>query len=337
MLGRSQDAMEVAREALVRFPHCLELSDMLRSAWRRERRLGMDAEVRRVLSDPTIEGFEDLIEKLLANGELQEAGEWADRMVSEFPRDRRAALTRGRVYEELFRKDHVAWEGSTAIACFRRAIEMAPGAFEPHLLLARFFAYIGAVSKALHHAFKALDVDAEHEEAGLLMSRLSQLPLEEETEEELLRGIEENDGPPTLMHDTQAEPPRLSADTERGVEQLSSLAGVRRVVLSHHGIEILASEGLVVEMEGENRSFADLTVGFRRVAALSGKRMGIGGLQEVEVAWKGGSILVFAAAATVLLIETDGSPRFQKIADEGRIFLATCTQAETVPVGEGTR
>ena len=337
MQGRREEAMEAAREALARFPHSCELADILRSTWKIQCRDAIEELFELIQESPSVRHYCRLIDHFMEYGEVREAARWADRMVLEFPHDRNGILVQGKVYDRCFRTDHVALDGAKAIRNYRRALEIHPSAFEPHLLLAQICAYIGAVSKALHHAFKAQDVDPDNAEASALQQRLSWLPLEEQSESDLLRYVEENDGPPLWrgreQQDGEALQSSQSAALSQAVQQLSAMTGLRRVVLLHDGINIQGIDGRLVAADDPNNAVMEILARFRRTAAISGKRMGIGGFQEAELFGAEAHCLAFAAGPTVLLLETDPAPRMLSAVAEARNLIAACTQVELVPVG----
>lgn len=342
MQGRSSEATEVAREGLLRFPFSHELRDILHAVWRLQCRNDVEEHLDRLRSEPTIDNHRILVDHFLSYGELEQSARWADHAVAEFPTESEAAFLQATVYDQWFRLEHVATDGAQAIKGYRRAIELRPGALDPHLQLAKLYAYVGSISKALHHAFKALDIDGSNPEANALQRRLSQMPLEKENESDLLRQVEENDGPPRWdLHDSsgygQEDSREPGADVLKAIEQLSSMTGVRRLALSHDGIEMIAIQGRTTNCAFEGDPFLDLARGFRTTAGRSSKRMGIGGFQEAEICWNGGSILALAAGPSVLLVEVDAASRLRSIASEARNFLAFCTQIETAPVGGGAR
>ena len=149
-------------------------------------------------------------------------------------------------------------------------------------------------------------------------------------ESELLREVEENDEAhfryvPEEGETREASDVELPAFMLTRLEQLSLLAGVRRLAFCHRGQEILAQAGQRRVLTPTTRdSFVDLAVGFRRTASLSAKRMGIGAFEEAELVWEGGRILAAAAGPTIMLLETDPVSRLATIAAEARNFIAGC-------------
>lgn len=325
--GRGPEAMEVARQGLQRFPHFAELEDLLRTIWKRYGRVVLQEHLEACREEPGAQHCGPVVETLLSYNETGDAAQWADRLVSEFATDPQASILQGRVYMRRFLREHVARDGAQALRAFHRAADLSPGAYGPQLLLARAYAYIGAVKKALAHVYKALDIDPDSEEVQGLYEKLLNRPMEEVDAKELLRRIEEEEGT------VSASGPEPDQAVTSGLEDLSAMAGVRRVALCHAGHEVVAQEGFRRPSEGEEgHPFAALAAGFRRTASLSSKRMGIGAFREARLSWRGGSLLVFAAGRSVLLLEMRRSTREETVAQEARCFLALCTASEVEAV-----
>ncbi|MAG56313.1 MAG: hypothetical protein CMJ83_08490 [Planctomycetes bacterium] len=323
--GRVAAARDVARDGLLRFPASADLRDILHSTWQRSTKKRVNELQQKVDADPSIENYVALIEHLQEFDETDRATEVSRQLVQKHPDDAAAALVSGRILIARFHRDHVAQDGALGLRSMQRAAELDPQSFEAHFALAETNYYIGAVSKALQHLYQALDVQPEHTEANRLYRILTRLPLEKQQERELLREVEENDEASfRFQSDAASESGDTASPTKiaSGLEQLSLLAGVRRTVLSHRGVEAVAQEGRQVPVDDETGCLLELARGFRRTASLSAKRMGIGAFEEAEMSFDTGTILAFGSGSTILMIETEGASRLATIAAEARHYLA---------------
>lgn len=323
--GRIKAACDVAKDGLQRFPNSAEIRDILHSTWQRSSRKEVAELEAKVREEPSVDNYLALVEHLQQFGENERAATACQEMVERHPNDPRAALAGGRALLARFHRDHVAQDGALGLKSLQRAAELDPSNFDAHFELAQTHYYIGAVSKALFWLYKALDLRSDHGEANRLYRILVRLPLEKQEQTELLREIEANDEVHFSYDPETTEGPGdgVVALNQR-LEQLSMLAGVRRVVLSHRGLDAVAQEGRRVEEHNdEQRCLLDLAKGFRRTASLSAKRMGIGAFEEAEMAWKGGTMLALGTGRTILMVEIDGgAQRVATVAEEARNFVA---------------
>lgn len=327
-LGRSREAGEAARVGLERFPNSHELKDLLHATWKLSgKRAVMDLE-RRVGAHPTVENFTNLVDHLLEFNEMDSAASAVERLIEGNPDDPDAALLFGRVHLARFHRDHVARDGSLGLKSLLRAVELDPSNFTAHYSLAETYYYIGAISKALFHIYRALDSRGNDPDAKRLHSILSRLPLEKEEESELLREIEERDEAPFKAKGPEERATvaaSVPASLLQRIEQVSVMAGVRRLAFCHRNRQFVAEGGRQKEVPAGTRdTFSELAAGFRRTASLSAKRMGIGAFEEAELSWEGGRIVAAAAGPTILLVDAERSPKLATIVAEVRNVIANC-------------
>jgi hypothetical protein len=178
-----------------------------------------------------------------------------------------------------------------------------------------------------------MDIQPENEEANELYKVLVRLPLEKEEETELLREVEENDE--ARFGDSEATsalPRATGGGVMSTLEQLSMVAGVKRVVLSHRGLDAVVKDGRrQPESTEETHRLLEMATGFRRTASLSAKRMGIGAFEEAEMTWDETTLMAFGSGRTVLMIETERRQRRACIAEEARNFLAASIVPDREP------
>lgn len=322
--GRVKAARDVARDGLTRFPNSTELREILHQTWQRSSKKELEELQGRVAADGSVENYMALVEHLKHYGENSRAAEVCIAMVEAHPDDARAALVGGQVLLARFHRDHIAQDGKRGLKSLQRSAELDPSSFDAHFELAKTYYYIGAVSKALFWLYKALDLKSDHDEANRLYRILVRLPLEKAEESELLREIEENDEAHFRYEPDDSDESIVAGTLVQGLEQLSMLAGVRRVVIAHRGLDAVAQEGRLLDETGddETRCLLELAKGFRRTASLSAKRMGIGAFEEAQMAWDGGTMLALGVGRTILMLEVESGQRIQTISTEARHFLA---------------
>jgi tetratricopeptide (TPR) repeat protein len=331
--GKVTAARDAAREGLNRFARSAELRDILRSTWKRSGRNKVELLRESVSKDPSLGNFVHLIEYLREFDETDLAAEVSLEMVNHHPESHDAHVLAGKVFVSRFHRDHVAHDGSTGLRCLQRAVELETTSFHAHLALAQAYYYIGAVSKGLFHLYQAMDIQPENEEANELYKVLVRLPLEKEEETELLREVEENDE--ARFGDSEATsalPRATGGGVMSTLEQLSMVAGVKRVVLSHRGLDAVVKDGRrQPESTEETHRLLEMATGFRRTASLSAKRMGIGAFEEAEMTWDDTTLMAFGSGRTVLMIETERRQRRACIAEEARNFLAASIVPDREP------
>lgn len=326
-LGRLTAALEAARHGLDRFPRSVELQEILHATWKRTGRRRLEDLEARLASDRSVAHHEALIDYYLEFNELDRASRASETLLSEHPSDPRSAIVHGRVHLARFHRDHVARDGAIGLKSLQRAVELDPAGPDANFTLAETYYYIGAVSKALFHVYRALDANPPHPGAKRLYEILSRLPLEKDEEGELLREVEERDEAwfRTNAPAPGGAPPELERTLLDRLEQVSLMAGVRRAAVVHEG-RSHTTEGAPRRHAAPARdeAFAELAKGFRRAASLSAKRMGIGAFEEAELSWSEGAILAAAAGATIIVVETEATPRIPAIAAEVRDIIAGC-------------
>jgi hypothetical protein len=211
-----------------------------------------------------------------------------------------------------------------------KAVELDPTCSAAHWDLCRTYYYIGAVSRAVFHLYKVLDSEPEHEEALELQKVLVRLPLEKAGEAELLRRVEEADEATFRVPNNQGQDsrePGVRGEICQALEQLSMLSGVRKVALSHRGLEVVVEEGSrhICDTAESPLPILAFGAGFRRTASLSAKRMGIGAFEEAEMCWSNGWMLAHSVGRSILILQGVGNQRIPVIRAEARNFLAGLT------------
>lgn len=321
--GQLSKAKRMAQEGLERFPHSEDLREILRHTWRQVKSHDIEQLRERCSNSPEVDDFHELAEVYLECEEYDEALAVAEELERRFPDETAGTLLQGDVLLQRFYKDKVASDARRGIVLLERVIEQDGEEFAPHYLLAQVYHYIGATSKALFHIYKALDIDADHEEARELYEGLSELPLEDVEEGALLREIEENEA--SACERGPAKPTSSSA-LVRDLDQLSLLNGVTRVAFVSPEHDFVAERGECRSGEGE--ALCTMARSFRKAASVSAKRMGIGGFQHAVLTSDERMLQFHAVGNTVVLIESNDPSREDVIRAECMNFVASCARTE---------
>jgi len=324
--GRIKAARDEARAGLGRFPRSRELRELLASTWRRSNGRELAGLQSRVSRDPSVANHLALVAYLSRFGEHRRAVDACRRMTADHPGAPEASLALGRALMACFHRDHVARDGSEGLRHLQAACELDPSDFSAHLELAQTYYCIGAVKTALDSVYAALEIEPDNVEANRLHRVLVRLPVEERMQGELLQEIEENDEL-RFSHEPRRQPDASSL--RRALEQMSMLAGVRRVTLCRQDGDLVAEAGRMRDRCGDrDLAFVESSRAFRRAASLAAKRMGIGAFEEAEMSWDGGALLAFGVGSHVVVISSDGSPqRIATITTAARNFIAGATFA----------
>jgi hypothetical protein len=316
--GSPVRALSVAQEGVRRFPRSLELADQLRLIWGQTGR-GERHRLERTASQTlSVGALCELVEHYLAVQELDPALQAAERLVSHHPESAAGPRLVARVLWKRFIRDHVARDGMKLLDSLRTAAAMDPRSFETFHLLAETCFYVGLVGKAIEAAATALALEPTNQEAMRLNTLLANLSAESAPEEDLVRGVEERDGPwrgyvPADVRAGSQEPP-IQAQITRMLHEISLMAGVRSLALARDGICHVGRDGTVFE---ERRTpplpLVALTTTFRGRIAAGTKHLGIGAFQEAEIMLSASTVLAFGAMSSVLLVEVEPGIRTQAI------------------------
>ncbi len=329
-------AAEAAGEGLARFPHSRDLRDILRHA----NRLALGEEIEglwaKARDGREPDDFRILVETYLSCEEYDEALKAAEELMRLRPERPEGSALVGKILLRRFYEDRVASDARRGIVALQDALERDDGDVESHLELARIYRFIGAVSKALFHLYRALDGDPENNEALELQEHLIDLPLEEEEEAQLLRAIEESECyvPP---HEAEQECRKIS-DEEKGslirdLGRLSQLNSVVRAAFVSHHLTLIAEGGETRTLNDPDEDpLCGIARGFRKAADISAKRMGIGAFQS-SVLTAGEFVLQFhALGPTVVLVESSDRSMVDVIREECFNFVAARLRVEEEPV-----
>ena len=324
--GRESAALQEARLWLARFPASLELQDLVRAAWSRNREAVLYTLARKLERKPTVPSFERMIHHLLDHAQLAKATRFAERMVEIFPAEARAHFLRGKVGLIKLQRDHLAADGHTALRSFERCLEVDAQHLKARLGLAETFDEIGATSKAAWQALLAMELDPSHPDARELYDHLKAKPIRaslRDEERDLLVAVEENDQAGYESGRLRLGE-RLTGAVKRGVQELSKSVGIRRAVASFRGINICGERGLSVRhSEGDRQQgFVDLAVGFRRSASLVTKRLGLGAFHEAELLLSDRKLMAFSVGPDVLLLEANRRLSPKVVASDARNYVA---------------
>lgn len=330
--GRIDAALAAAREGLERFPHSERLKEVVRHAWRQLKGREIDALRRRCDVSGNVDDVLGLARLLRDCGDEDQALIALESLHCRDELPLEALLMEGEILLGRFFRDRVAQDARQGAARLQRALEQSPGAFRPHLLLARLYCRIGAVSKGLFHVYRALDIDSEAAEARELYEELAALPLEVKDEATLLREIEESEEAGTCAPSAPVAPAQR-AEIVAGIVRLSQLNGVARVSFADAGLTLVAANGdCRVLPEAEVDPLCAIATGFRKAASISAKRMGIGAFHVAELA-AGDRVLLFQAVGRgVILIEVSGAGRVAVAREECSSFVAASLRRRTEAV-----
>lgn len=329
--GSVMRAMETAREGLERFPHSDDLRDVLRHTWRKAKGHRIDDLRKRCDDNGAQEDFVALATLYLECEEYDEALAVAEELLRRDEGSLEASALQADVLLRRFYKDHVASDARRAIVLFKLVLDANEENFGAHFELAHLYHYIGAISKALFHLYRALDIDPDHEEAAELHDVLVRLPLEDSEENSLLRKIEESEQAfPTASAEEaeqEATTPLRRAELIRDLTRLSHLNGVTRAAFVSSDLTLIARNGDCRTLaEGEEDALCELARGFRSAAAIGSKRMGIGAFQSSVLAAGRHTLQFHAVGHTVVLLESDDPSCADVIRSECMQFVASCSR-----------
>lgn len=329
--GKLRDALDAAAEGLSRFPHSTRLREMHRFTWRELKATEIAAIRERIDAGGAAEDFLALVELHLDCEDFDSALAVTEEWRSGQDDDLRARLVEGEVLLERFFRDRVAADARRAIALLNRVLEQDADAIEAHLALARVYHHIGAVSKALLHTYRVLDLDPEQELAAELYTELSTKPLETVEVTLLLAAVE--DEADRGADEAIEIGPEKRRQIMSGLARLSQLNGVERAAFVDATLAIVA-EG------GEGRLYDDLSehdlcrmaAGFRDAAGVSCRRMGIGAFRSCVIDAGERAFHFHSVGRTVVLVESDGARQRDLVAAELASFVAGCLRTEEEPV-----
>ncbi|MCA9321652.1 MAG: hypothetical protein KDB53_13005, partial [Planctomycetes bacterium] len=280
--GRPSRAMDMAREGLTKFPHSEDLRDLLRHTWRHAKSARIEELRRRCDNDPAPDTFRDLAAIYLECEEYDEALAVADEYCRREPTAPEGMLLQGEILIKRFYKDLVANDARRGIVALQKVLDLEARNFEAQYQLASVYHFIGAISKALFHMYQALDIDPDHDQARNLHDELIKQPLEQAEENTLLRELEEGDGSTRSVTDESRD--AISRDMRAALiadlNRLSQLNGVTRAAFVSIALTAIAERGESRVLEaGKTDPLCEIAKGFRKAAAISSKRMGIGAFQ----------------------------------------------------------
>ncbi len=326
-------ALSASRAGLERFPHSEDLRDLMRHTWRQTKSEEIDELRRKSQESADVEVFDGLAKIYLECEEYDEALDVAEELTRRRPDVAEGPAMMADILLRRFYKDHVASDARRSIALLRRVLETDESDFQANLLLAQVYRYIGAISKALFHLYRALDVEPEHEVARNLYDHLINLPLEKAEENELLRLVEENeaslavDGCDPRRKDGTISPAKRSALVQ-DLGRFSQLNGVARTAFVSDEVTIIAENGdcRILKLD-EQDDLCEMAKSFRAAAAVSAKRMGIGAFQTSILSAGKKGLQFHAVGRTVLLVESDDPGRSDVIKQECFDFVASCLRS----------
>lgn len=321
--GSPMRALSVAQEGVRCFPRSLELSDQLRLIWGQAGREELNVLARNASETKSPEAYRALAEHYLGVQELDLALQCAEKLSEQHPGSADGPCLVGRALWKRFARDHVASDGRRALEQLRRSIALDPKGFEAQFLLAELCFYIGSVTDALHAAAGALAVNPSDRGPAALHALLLGFAPASATEEELLRQVEEVDGPwrgyrPPGSRD-QSSDTSARALISRMLHQISLMTGVKGLAFASPTFELIGRDGNVFEEKRMQRDkMADLAASFRNRIVCSTKRLGIGAFQEAEITLTTTTVFAFAGTSAVLLVEVDGAARAASIVSSCR-------------------
>jgi hypothetical protein len=334
--GNSAKALTVAQEGVRRFPRSLELADQLRLVWGQASRDELLDLEKKAKETHSAESLRALAEHYLNVEEFDLALETAHVLMTHHEKKADGPYLVGRALWKRFVRDHVAADGTKTLSMLRHAAALDPKSFDTLHLLAEVCFYIGAVGKGVEAAAAALAVDPDHPDVATLHGLLAQLPHETLSEADLIRAVEETDGPwrgyrsPETRH--KSEEPTAKAQIARMLHQVSLFAGVRKLAFARDGHHMLARDGSVFE---ERRTPPEplmaLTGTFRGRIAAGTKHLGIGAFQEAEITLENATVLAFGGMNAVLLVEIEPQARTATIVAGCRDAMGSLDRAPGGP------
>jgi hypothetical protein len=231
-----------------------------------------------------------------------------------------------------FARDHVASDGKRALEALRKAVAVDPKCFEALYFLAELCFYIGSITEAANAAAGAVAAKPSDRAAAALRAVLLTFAPGDTSEDELLRQVEETDGPwrgwrPPGSRDQASESP-ARAHISRMLHQISLMAGVKGLAFASPTVELIGRDGNVfTEKRAIKDPMADLASGFRGRIAASTKRLGIGALQEAEITPLRTSVFAFGGPSAVLLVEVDSGVRADAVVASCRDAIGSLDRA----------
>lgn len=323
--GRTAELFEALRRGLERFPFTSELEDLRQDAWQHHGQEQIHILEFKVDQQPDVPGYRELIRGYLAFGELKGAGLAAREMVRRFPTEAEASSLDGDVLLARFRADHLARDGKSALAAYRRATELDPGCFSARRGLAEAYSEIGATGKAIFQLLLAMDLRPNDPGLCALYETLRRLPFEHRKESDLLWEAEVHDG--SAVHQlVEPDDPLYLREMVQGLSRMSQIEGVRRVALSHQSLRLVAKDGRCLRIPKRERDpFLSLAMGFRQSASTLAKRIGMGRFQQADLRIGPGRVLAVAAGPTVMMLAIAGEPEIDVIVREARNHIAAWT------------
>ncbi|HYC78395.1 MAG TPA: hypothetical protein VEI02_12280 [Planctomycetota bacterium] len=325
--GRWSEALAVARDGVRRYPRALELADHLRLLWLRVGRDETQAAEAALEASPTEEAFERLVDLHLEGGELDLAVEVAERFAAAFPGSGDAAVAAAEAYGRRFARDLTAADGAAALAACRRAAGLRPGDADLRCASAEILLMAGAVGAARRELEAAVALAPSHEDAA---RRLAELPpaeplaTDEDEEAASLVAVEREDRPSAAWmaswpREQDAEAARRALFDE--LTLFARVAGVRRVAWIDAALRASASQHAEAE-ESAGDPFVESADVLRTALCFGAKRIGLGAVQEAELAAAGGRVLAYAGAGALLLVDVEPQVRTADLAARARDFVA---------------
>lgn len=321
--GAVHGALLTAQEGLSRYPASDELSGLHRFAVRRlasPARRALEAEVDARGDDASMAR---LIRLHIECGDFHEALFLADSMTGGQQNSLSLRL-KGEAHIGRFFQDGVADDAREGIKLLEDSIEGGPEEFEAVWLLAQVHERVGVVSRSLFFVYRALSLDASHEDALSLHARLVKCSLEAKTLDEALSSLESEsalggDGPSVQVGNSRA--------LHSHLVRLSLIGGLQRVFFMNGSILLLASRGsAVVELSSEERVFCQRALEFRQTIGRGIRRMGLGTFQRAALEVADRHLSLFAAENGVLVVESNIGARAELIRSECDDLLASWSQ-----------
>ncbi len=323
--GRGAEALDVARMGAARFPHSIELEDVLREAWARHGAVAVAILKAKAQTMPTTAAFEVLVRAEIDAGLVEDAIADAVRMVEQFPDQARSHAMVGFAFQARFRREHLSKDGERALAAFKRATEMDRTSFEARRALAAAYAHIGATSQAMFHLLLALEQRSTDPELRALFLQLKGKPFERRPENELLWEAE-------VLDESRLDHRSLALDAEQLSEVTSCIAkttaidGVKSIALCHHKLEIVAdARHAPRRVDGRGDRHVEMAHTLRQAASTAAKRLGFGAFHELDMTMQGRRLVALGAGPTVVMLELDPRAAADAVIDGMRDDLGRWT------------